>query len=148
MMKKLLIILMILIGGELLLVQGSQVNENSTSDNQDSSAYKILDKIEEGISQSNTTIISSYFSPEIYLSLLSSISGYYTSNQAYYVMEDFFKNYKVTAFKFDKVNLDALTPYAVGTYYFDNKGNRSEAKVYITIKQIGITWQITQISIN
>ena len=147
-MKKLLIILMILIGGEFLLAQETSKSNDLDSNSQNSSAYRILDEIEKAISESQTAIISTYLSAEIYLSLMNGISGYYSSNQTFYVMDDFFKDYKVTSFNFDTINLNTLTPYAIGTYYFEHKGIRSQAKVYITIKQIGKNWQITQISIN
>ncbi|GBD86913.1 hypothetical protein BMS3Abin03_00838 [bacterium BMS3Abin03] len=108
----------------------------------------ILSKIEKGISNGNISTLSRFLSQQTYLSLLNGVSGYYSSNQAYYVLENFFNEYHVTSFRFDDVNIDKTTTYATGTYYFERKGNRSEAKVYITLKLSGKAWQITQISIN
>ena len=108
----------------------------------------ILSAIEKGISNGNTSEFSHFLGQQTYLSLLNGVSGYYSSNQAYYVLENFFKQYHVTSFRIENVNIAKTTPYATGIYYFERKGNRSEAKVYITLKLSGRSWQITPISIN
>lgn len=147
-MKKFLIIALILVGGKFLFAQNDPVKGNINSNNQKLSANEILDKIEEGILNANVSLISPYFPPEIYLNLLNGVSGYYSSNQAYYVLEDFFKEYRVIGFNYSKVNLNTLTPTATGSYYYEQNGIRSEAKIYLTIKLTGKSWQITQIAIN
>ena len=104
--------------------------------------------IEKGISDTKTSDISPYLSSQVYLSFLNGISGYYSSNQAYYVIEKFLKEYKVISFRFNKLKLNTTAPFAIGTYYYEYKGNRSEAKVFVTLKFTSKSWQITQISIK
>jgi hypothetical protein len=79
---------------------------------------------------------------------LMGVSGYYSANQSFYVLEKFINEYKVISFKFDSFNFNTITPFAKGTYYYEHKGNRSEAKVYLTMKLTSQSWKITQISIN
>ncbi len=51
-------------------------------------------------------MISKYFGQQTYFSFSNGINGYYSNNQAFYVLEDFFKLYKVTSFKFDYIKTD------------------------------------------
>ena len=43
---------------------------------------------------------------------------------------------------------DKNISYATGKYNFDNRGQRSIAQVYISLKKIGNNWNITQFTIN
>lgn len=109
---------------------------------------EIFQDLENNIREANIVGISKYFGQQTYFSLSNGISGYYSANQAYYVLEDFFKIYKVTSFKFDHIKTDKNTSYATGKYGYENKGKRSIAQVYISVKKIGNNWNITQLTIN
>ena len=147
-MKILLIIILFTIGGQDYFAQKDAVRRNLNSESQNMLANAVIDTIESGISNSQPEKISPYLSLQTYLSLLGGVSGYYSSNQAHYILEKFFTEYLVTSFTFENIKLDTLTPFATGTYFYENKGKRSEAKVYITLKLTGKSWKITQIAIN
>ena len=115
---------------------------------QNSGLEEIIKEIEKGFVKSDVSYISTHFSSQIYLSFLNDVSGYYSSNQAYYILENFFKEYTVISFSFDKVKTNINTPYVTGIYYYDQKGIRSEAKVYLSLKYTNKSWEITQISID
>jgi len=108
----------------------------------------IFQEIENGIVESDVSKIARYFSPKPYLSFSNGVTGYYSSNQAYYVLEDFFNIYKVISFKFDHKKNDGTISYATGIYYYESRGKRDLAQVYLTLSKIGDNWFITQISIN
>lgn len=108
----------------------------------------IFRELENNIKEGNVAGISKYFGQQTYFSFSNGISGYYSSNQAFYVLEDFFKLYKVTSFKFDHIKNDKNNSYATGKYSYDNRGKRSIAQVYISLKKIGNNWNITQLTIN
>lgn len=108
----------------------------------------IFREIEMGIKNSNVNEISKYFGSQTYFSFSNGINGYYSTNQAFYVLEDFFKLYKVTSFRLSNIKIDKAYAYATGKYNYDNKGQRSSAQVYISIKKIGNNWNITQFTIN
>lgn len=109
---------------------------------------KAFNRIEKGISSGNVSDLSGYFSSQIYLNLSNGISGYYSSNQAYYVLEDFFNTYHVTDFKFDNIQDGEANMYATGSYHFLFKGKRDVAQVYVSVRHTGKKWKITQININ
>jgi hypothetical protein len=147
-MKKLLILIIILIVTQVLIAQDNQLRHNLNSNSLNSKAHVLLDDFEKGISDSKTSEISPYLASQVYLSFLNGVSGYYSSNQSYYVIEKFLKEYKVISFRFNKFKLNTTAPFAIGTYFYEHKGNRSDAKIYVTLKFTSKSWQITQISIK
>ena len=147
-MKKIFILIIILFSTQVFIAQENNLKQNLNSNSLNSAAYGILDDIESGISNTQTSDISPYLNSQIYLSFINGISGYYSSNQAYYVIEEFLKEYKVITFRFNKFKLNTTAPFAIGTYYYEHKGNRYEAKVFVTLKFTNKSWQITQISIK
>lgn len=147
-MKKIIILILFLFFGQLVFPQEYSIKKDLKSNSQNSLVYSVLNDIEKGILKANISDISQYLASQVYLSFLNGISGYYSSNQSYYTLEKFFKEYKVISFSFSKIKITTANPFAIGTYYYEYKGNRSEAKVYLTLKLTSKSWQITQISIN
>ena len=124
------------------LTTKSNKSENTQDEN------IVFTELESYIKEGNVASMSKYFGQQTYFSLSNGISGYYSSNQAYYVLEDFFKLYKVTSFKFDHIKSDNNNSYATGKYSYDSKGKRNVAQVYVSIKKIGNNWNIIQLTIN
>lgn len=134
-----------------------QVNDGYTQNNylnklnskqKNSAARNVFGDIENLIVKGDVAGLSKYLSGQTYLSLSNGKTGYYSVNQAYYVLEDFFTIYKVNNFRFDNLNASGPNPYATGTYAYSSKGKRSAAQVYISLKGSGTNWKITQITFN
>jgi hypothetical protein len=121
---------------------------SSGKNKQGSESAKVFSDISRGITNQDVEAIAAYFSSQTYLSLSSGISGYYSSNQAYYVLEDFFKIYRVAAFRFNNIQTDSNNPYATGEYQFEFRGKRDTAQVFVSLKKAGNKWKITQITID
>ncbi len=147
-MKKIIILILFLFFGQLYFPQEYSIKKDLKSNSQNSVVYGVLNDIEKGILRTNISDISPYLASQVYLSFFNGISGFYSSNQAYYTLEKFLKEYKAISFSFSKIKISTTNPFAIGSYYFEHKGNRSEARVYLTLKLTGKSWQITQISIN
>jgi hypothetical protein len=147
-MKKSFYIILSLLCLNLFNTAYSQNFNSSAKTGKQSESRKVFSEISNGIANQDIESVARYFSSQTYLSLSNGISGYYSSNQAYYVLEDFFKVYRVTAFRFDNIQTDSNNPYATGQYQFDYRGKRDIAQVYIALKKTGKNWKITQITIN
>ena len=147
-MKKSFYILLSLFCLNLVHSAYSQNFNPKTKNNKQSESRQIFTDVGNGIANQDVESIARYFSSQTYLSLSNGISGYYSSNQAYYVLADFFKIYRVTAFRFDNIQFDSNNPYATGEYQFEYRGKRDMAQVYISLKKTGKNWKITQITIN
>ena len=146
-MKKILSILFILIFNQINFGQETFVPKTD-SKNSNQIISNIFEDIESSIREGNVARLSKYLGAQTYFSLANGVNGYYSPNQAYYILEDYFNIYKVTAFKFNQITKDKLNPYATGTFAFDSRGKRNTAKVYISLKKIGDKWYITQLTIN
>ena len=147
-MKNLFYILIISLLFSVSFAQTSKLNKEQEVKKVDLQEEVIFKEIESAIKEADVKLISKYFGQQTYFSFSNGINGYYSSNQAYYVLEDFFKLYKVISFKFDHIKTDKNSGYATGNYSYDNKGQRSTSQVYISIKKVGSNWIITQFTIN
>ena len=148
--SKILFILLLFISFSIInLAQGTKQEKDINNQEGDASAGAAFEKIESSIAAGNVEMLSGYFSSQMYLSLSNGISGYYSSNQAYYVLEDFFKNYRVMDFKFNNVkNGEEDNVYATGLYNYILNEKRETAQAYVSIKLTGKKWKITQLTIN
>jgi len=108
----------------------------------------IFNEIEEGIMNGDVNKIAKYFSAQPYLSFSNGVNGYYSSNQAYYILEDFFSVYHVVSFSFENKKVEESVSYGTGSYLYDKSGKRESAHLYVTLNKSGGSWLITQISIN
>jgi hypothetical protein len=138
----------IFLGGSVSAQERNFLNKFDTSKHAVTATQITFNRIESAISQGDVNLLSSYLGSQTYLSLSNGIRGYYSSNQTYYVLEDFFRIYNVTSFHFDNLNLDENVPYATGIYNYEFKGKRNTAQVYVSLKKTGNSLKITQITIN
>jgi hypothetical protein len=111
-------------------------------------ARVVLTQIEKNITEGNVAGLAKSLSPLTYFSLSNGIRGYYSSNQAYYILEDFFKVYQVLSFKFHNIQAQDGNPYATGIYFYQLKGKRESAQVYVSLKNTGKSWKVIQITFN
>jgi hypothetical protein len=111
-------------------------------------ARQIFTELEEAIAGGNVSSIARFFSSQTYFSLTNGSSGYYSSNQAFYILENFFNVYQVRSFRFNNIQANDNNPYATGVYTYELRGKRDTAQVYVSLKPAGNSWKITQITIN
>jgi len=96
----------------------------------------------------NTNNISRYFAPQVYVSLRSGERGYYSSNQAYYLLDNFFKIYSPINFQTTSRMMEGSMPYLSGRLFCRFKGSMETYQVYLNLNWNGFRWEITQLSIN
>jgi hypothetical protein len=143
-----LAIFFIVSASNFLFSQNNNLRQNLNTDSKVKIQSVIFNDIESGIVSNDVKKISQYFSSQPYISLVNGVNGYYSSNQAYYIIEDFFNSFKVVSFKMEETKTEGSVSYGKGNYYFEKKGRREVAHLYITLSKSGNKWYITQISIN
>jgi len=144
----LFIVILFVILSAVTFPQEINFQQNLNSNNKIKAQTVVFNDIESGIISNNVKKFSKYFSPQPYISLINGVNGYYSSNQAYYIIEDFFNTFKVVSFKMIETKNDDPVSYGKGDYYFEKKGKREVAHLYVTLSKTGDRWYITQISIN
>lgn len=107
-----------------------------------------FENIISGLNDGNVTQISRYFASQVYLSLKSGERGYYSSNQTYYLIDNFFKLYEPVSFQSISKMTESSTPYLSGKLFSRFKGSIEVFQVYLNLAWNGYRWEITQISIN
>ena len=109
---------------------------------------KIFQEIRDAIAAKDMTTLSRHLRSQTYLNLPNGISGYYSANQAYFVLEDFLKKYRVVSFKLDEINNSTINPYATGIYNYELNGRRNSVHLYLQLRESSNNWTITQITTN
>jgi len=108
---------------------------------------KVFTDIENGLSSGNVNLLSKHFSSQNYLSLSNGISGYYSSNQTYYILQDLFKISKPVSFRFTGVVANK-NPYATGVLTYEHRNRKETAQVFISLEFSGSEWTISQLTIR
>ena len=111
-------------------------------------AYQsVIDDVERGIASGAVAEFSAHFPSQVSISLRGEGSGTYSSNQAYYLLDQFFRLRRFTACKLSTVGESGGTPFATGSASFTLKGGRETAQVYLSLARSGDRWVISQINI-
>jgi hypothetical protein len=84
---------------------------------------------------------------QVYVNLRGGESGYYSANQAHYVLENYLKSRKLVNLKFSTIGESEARPYATGSAVTVQRGIREIAQVYVSLGRSGDRWFITQINI-
>lgn len=148
-MKRLIYILIIIIScAAVISAQEKNFLNKPGRSSQILPAQRIFQEIENAIGDGNVSSLSAYLSSQTYLSLTGGNNGYYSSNQAFYVLENFFNVYQVRSFRFNNLQSGDNNPYATGVYSYELRGRRDTAQVFVSLKLVGRNWKITQITIN
>ena len=111
-------------------------------------AQKTFLRIEEGIANATVDKLSKYFGNRNYFSLSNGVSGYYSTNQSYYVIKDFLSIYQPISFKLTNIVTETTTPFASGILKYNSKGVRGTSIIFISLHFIDGEWKISQITIN
>ena len=107
-----------------------------------------LASIEQGIKIGKVSELSHFVDNQIYLNLSNGITGYYSSNQAYYVLADFFKSHRMISIDFDNSLANISNPIAIGNCQYLSDDKQESGQLYISLKFINNKWKLTQITIN
>lgn len=107
----------------------------------------VFSAIEAGLGSGNVASLSAHFAPQVSIYLRGGESGSYSSNQAYYVLENYLRARKVLSVDFSTIGEADANPYATGTAGFSVKGGRETAQVYVSLSLLEGRWVITQINI-
>ncbi|MCF8242642.1 MAG: DUF4783 domain-containing protein [Melioribacteraceae bacterium] len=104
--------------------------------------------IEVGFNRGDVSEFSKYLDSRTYLSLSNGISGFYSSNQSFYILKDFLKDFSAFNFRFTNKAELPPSPFGSGLLRFNFRGVRKSSLVFISLKRDDEGWKISQITIN
>ncbi|MBK7265268.1 MAG: DUF4783 domain-containing protein [Ignavibacteriales bacterium] len=103
--------------------------------------------LENGLKHGDPSKFSKYLSENSYISLPNGVSGYFSSNQSFYILKDFFKSFDPVNFSFSQTG-GKKDPVATGGLIYESNGKREHAIVYITLQYESNFWRVTQLTVN
>lgn len=146
-MRRLIILLLINVFLFPLNGQNIKHKQNQGTNTNSPEIVRVFADIEKGLSNGNVAEFSAYFSNQTYLSISNGVSGYYSANQAFYVLQDFLSINTPISFKLSNLVTGNL-PYATGILNYESKNRRETAQVFISLENSGGNWKVSQITIK
>ncbi|MEW6510091.1 MAG: DUF4783 domain-containing protein [Bacteroidota bacterium] len=108
---------------------------------------EVFDDIQQGIAAGNVSLFSSHFHTQVHVTLRGGESGLYSANQAYYLLQNYFRDRKPASFAFTTFGESDTNPYATGSLAFNMRGSRGHAQVYAALSHNGERWVVTHMNI-
>jgi hypothetical protein len=110
-----------------------------------SSSIEILDRIEKGIIEGKVETFGPYLGPKVSISMSGDRSGWYSTNQAYSILKNFFGMRETLSFAFTTRQESEQRAFATGGGRFVKRGTKESVQIYVMLKYIEEKWVITQI---
>jgi hypothetical protein len=109
--------------------------------------HRIFSNVQQGLTSGSVRGFSEHMASQVYVNLRGGESGYYSANQAHYVLENYLKSRKLVNLTFSTIGESEARPYATGSAVSVQRGVREIAQVYVSLGRSGDKWFITQINI-
>lgn len=109
---------------------------------------KVFIDIGDGFSYNNLYSITPYFENEIYLNITGEDKGYYSSDQAKYILDSFLNNFICTNFKWRNSSRSDIYAFATGKFKYTKNGYSNAFDISISLNYNNESWLIDQIIIN
>ena len=103
--------------------------------------------IQKGIQSEDVQVFLRHFATQVYVNLRNVENGYYSANQAGYVLKNFFGARRVANFRLSTVSEDGSAPYATGAGSFMHRGRRESLQIYVGLTKAGHQWLISQFNV-
>jgi hypothetical protein len=114
---------------------------------QSQTAEPVFRDVEMGILEGDAGTFSKHFARQISLSLSGTESGYFSGNQAAYIIQNYFKLHHTIRFRLTTISLDSPNPYATGGGSFQYRGSVMQLQIYISLSRQDNRWTITQFNV-
>lgn len=113
----------------------------------DRSYIQVFDRVRDGLASGNFSLFAPHMASQVMMNLRGGESGTYSANQAYYVLENYFRARRILHLEFTTVGESDTNPYATGSAGLNIRGSRELVQVYVSLSRTGDRWVITQINI-
>jgi len=114
---------------------------------QGTNGEEVFRSVQQSIVRGDFDELTRHFGRHIYLNIRSIESGYYSANQAQFVVQNFFAVHKPISFSFTTYGESGGSPYATGRGSINVKGNREYIQVYVSLVKQKDRWVISQFNV-
>ncbi len=110
-------------------------------------ARDLLLGAKDALSSGNIRFLKTRLGHKVYLNLFTGINGYYSSEQAYLILESFFSTYTPISFSYSSRNFSIRNPYGFGPFTYERRGRRGSAEMFVSLALVNERWVINQITV-
>ena len=111
-------------------------------------ADKSFEMVKTGFEKGSVNQFSQLLAGNVYLGLGGYHRGYFSSSQAYTILDEYFELFIPISFEYTKVASDSEAPYASGEFRYIYKGVKSVSKFYLALKSDNNSWTIAQLTVH
>ncbi len=108
---------------------------------------EVFSEIERGLSAGNVNGFSGVFAPEVQVNLRGGENGYFSSHQAYYLLDTYLRSRRLANLAFTTFGESDANPYATGGANLLYRGSKDYVQVYVALSLSGDRWVISRINI-
>jgi len=108
---------------------------------------EVFSEIERTLAAGNANGLSGMFAAEVQVSLRGGENGYFSSHQAYYLLDSYLRNRRLANLSFTSIGESEVNPYATGGANLLYRGSREYVQVYVALSLSGDRWVISRINI-
>jgi hypothetical protein len=108
----------------------------------------VFKKVETSIARGSVQDFANHLGPKVQISVGWEKSGFYSANQAFYVLQEYFNGHYPAAFTFESYGQSPTNPYAAGRLDYNGRFGRSSAHIYVALSLVENQWKISQINIS
>lgn len=120
-----------------------------TGDRQDEggAVSALFDDVQSGIVAGDVKKFSMHLARQVFINLRGMESGYFSRNQAFYILDSYLSARRVVSFTFSTMNDSEPVPYATGGGIFMRRGKREIFQVYTSLSKQDGQWVVTQLNV-
>jgi hypothetical protein len=115
-------------------------------DLESSSPSELFTLVETAVRSADVASLAKSFGRQVYVNLKGGESGYFSANQASYILQSFFTPRRPLSFSFSTIQLEG-DPFATGSGTFLLKGTRETLQLYVSVSRQGDRWVISQFNV-
>ncbi|MBL0173804.1 MAG: DUF4783 domain-containing protein [Ignavibacteria bacterium] len=112
-----------------------------------SDARRLLTRIEGALASGDSRSLLPFLNAKMFLTLFTGESGYYSAEQAAFILRNFFHTHSSIGCSFHNTNVGDDSAFGVGTLTFVKRGQRGSAQVFVSLAAGKGGWRITQITV-
>lgn len=109
---------------------------------------KVFIEVGDGFNYGNVYYITPHFGSEVYLNFQDNEKGYFSPDQAHFIVDNFLTNYKAKSFNWQISNASDTYAFALGKYKYRKDGYSKTFVVSASLKYTENKWLLEQIIVN
>jgi HAMP domain-containing protein len=145
-MNAILLTLSLLLAPSAPVARASEPAARNAREVESGSPSELFTLVETAVRGADVGSLAKSFGRQVYVNLKGGESGYFSSNQASFILQSFFTPRRPVSFSFSTIQLEG-EPFATGSGTFLVKGTRETLQLYVSVSRQGDRWVISQFNV-